>query len=222
MKNIFKLMGMALIAGSLMFVACNKDEEEENNNNNNGGNNGGTTTTASYKITFGDKTWEPGKVIFIDNTSDDYMGIYAFYNEEEYESFMSAAQQYGAQYAPLFLEKAYVAGTMMSTTGEFDYQSSEGDKMTYRDPSYIYTLTEDLVLNGDTIEAGDYIRYNAISSSFVENITAIDLNSRTMTATWSENCFDFEEAYVTNQGQSYGTLYPINGAFTNYKWVWYE
>ena len=37
MKNIFKLMGVALIAGSMLFVACNKDEnnDDQNNNNNN-------------------------------------------------------------------------------------------------------------------------------------------------------------------------------------------
>ena len=37
MKNIFKLMGVALIAGSMLFVACKKDEnnDDQNNNNNN-------------------------------------------------------------------------------------------------------------------------------------------------------------------------------------------
>lgn len=30
MKNIFKLMGLALIAGSLAFVSCSKDEDEDN------------------------------------------------------------------------------------------------------------------------------------------------------------------------------------------------
>lgn len=33
MKNIFKIMGLALIAGSLMFTACKKDETDTNTNN---------------------------------------------------------------------------------------------------------------------------------------------------------------------------------------------
>lgn len=33
MKNIFKFMGVALIAGSMLFVACGKDDPEENNTN---------------------------------------------------------------------------------------------------------------------------------------------------------------------------------------------
>lgn len=47
MKNIFKFMGLALVAGSLLFTACKKDEPETND----------TTTPATpqenvYKITF--------------------------------------------------------------------------------------------------------------------------------------------------------------------------
>jgi len=43
MKNIFKFMGVALIAGSMLFVACGKDDPEENNNTN--------TEEATYTLT---------------------------------------------------------------------------------------------------------------------------------------------------------------------------
>lgn len=33
MKNIFKMMGIALLASSMLFVACNKDENTDENNN---------------------------------------------------------------------------------------------------------------------------------------------------------------------------------------------
>jgi len=41
MKNIFKFMGVALIAGSMLFVACGKDEPEDNN----------TTEETTYTLT---------------------------------------------------------------------------------------------------------------------------------------------------------------------------
>ena len=44
MKNFFKILGVALIAGSMLFVACKKDEENTNNGGN-GGNNTPTDTT---------------------------------------------------------------------------------------------------------------------------------------------------------------------------------
>ena len=47
MKNIFKLMGVALIASSMLFVSCNKTEEEETNTNTNTP----TTPEVTYKLT---------------------------------------------------------------------------------------------------------------------------------------------------------------------------
>ena len=49
MKNIFKLMAVAMLASSMLFVSCNKDEEEENNNNQN--------PTPAVNVIFGGSTW---------------------------------------------------------------------------------------------------------------------------------------------------------------------
>lgn len=49
MKNIFKLMGVALLASSMLFVSCNKDEEENNDNN--------QQTSAKVTVVFGGTTW---------------------------------------------------------------------------------------------------------------------------------------------------------------------
>lgn len=59
MKNIFKLMGLVLLAGALSLASCTKEEENNpNNGNNTGDNNGGNTSTiARANIgsgTFGD------------------------------------------------------------------------------------------------------------------------------------------------------------------------
>lgn len=53
MKNIFKLMGLALIAGSMMFVACNKDDEGNGGN----GNNTPEPVKNEVKVTFGSNSW---------------------------------------------------------------------------------------------------------------------------------------------------------------------
>ncbi|MCR5424395.1 MAG: hypothetical protein K6E93_06535 [Bacteroidales bacterium] len=64
MKNVFKFLGIALLASSLVFASCGKDEETEtpgtennggNNNGGNGGNGGGTT----YAVNFGIQGWNP-------------------------------------------------------------------------------------------------------------------------------------------------------------------
>lgn len=44
MKNIFKIMGVALLASSMIFVSCKKDETTTTNNDNN-------TTEVTYKLT---------------------------------------------------------------------------------------------------------------------------------------------------------------------------
>ena len=45
MKNIFKFMGLALIAGSMMFVACSKDDKDS------------TDKVAAISITYQGHTW---------------------------------------------------------------------------------------------------------------------------------------------------------------------
>ena len=70
MKNIFKLMGLALIAGSMMFVACNNDENDNNNTNN------PTPEPASViNVQFGETTWSPAQVEGELYADDDYLDI---------------------------------------------------------------------------------------------------------------------------------------------------
>lgn len=50
MKNMFKMMGVALLAGAMLFTACKKDKEETTTNN--------TATVSSIVVTMGDMTWQ--------------------------------------------------------------------------------------------------------------------------------------------------------------------
>ena len=78
MKNIFKFMGMALIAGSLLFVACNKDENDDNGNNNNNQN---QPATPKATVTFGSATWEVGASV----GTNQYVAQYGLMYERLYK-----------------------------------------------------------------------------------------------------------------------------------------
>ncbi len=63
MKNMFKMMGVALLAGAMLFTACKKDEETTNTNN--------TTPAPAIAVTFDGASW----------TSEEVMDYTALENE---------------------------------------------------------------------------------------------------------------------------------------------
>ena len=63
MKNIFKMMGVALLAGAMLFTACKKDEETTNNGN--------VTPTPAIAVTFGGTSWSCDEVMDCENLSGD-------------------------------------------------------------------------------------------------------------------------------------------------------
>lgn len=70
MKNMFKMMGVALLAGAMLFTACKKDEETTT-----------TTPTPAISVTFDETTW----------TSDvamDYMGYFDVYKTATEPAYM--------------------------------------------------------------------------------------------------------------------------------------
>lgn len=52
MKNMFKMMGVALLAGAMLFTACNKDEKTET-----------TTPTPAIAVTFDGTSWTSEEVM---------------------------------------------------------------------------------------------------------------------------------------------------------------
>lgn len=62
MKNMFKMMGVALLAGAMLFTACKKDEETTNTNN---------TPAPAIAVTFDGASW----------TSEEVMDYTALENE---------------------------------------------------------------------------------------------------------------------------------------------
>lgn len=199
MKNIFKLMAVAMIAVSLpTFTACGDDENTDSPDNPNGG-------QSSYTVSFNSNPWTAaGDVYAYDFTSEGYLTFYAYSDATE-----SANQTaYNACQHPMvfgFLESRVCSGET--------YESTNGDCMKYYDATQTYTSD-----GSDGVDPGTYYRYNAIPESFTENVTAIDLTALTISANWNEQCFDIEE-YIANQGTSYGNTLPLTGNMSNLHWV---
>ena len=218
MKNIFKLMGIAVLAAG-MLASCGDKEGDEPTNDPTPGNGGG-----SYTITFNGKTWTPGVVKMYNYTDEGYLAVTAIYDKEDEANINAFVQRYAAYIEQGYAtegqgaQKPYVMGWLESTPGSYT-NDDFGDYMVFYDATDVYTPAEDLPIGNQTVEAGSYYRWNVIKESATHEVTAIDLNALTMSASWKESCFDFEQAYVINNGQSYGDLKELSGKFTNYKWT---
>lgn len=164
---------------------------------------GGGTSSGTYRITFNSSSWNAAATRFVNYTSDGYITVFAWKNASDASLGMNPAND------------VLVYGWLESSTGSYTY-SNTYDYMNYRDPNQAVVVPNTVILsNNDTIEEGTYYRYFANPTTFTENITAIDLNSLTISATWSEQIFDIEQ-YINNNGTSYGTMYNLSGTLSNY------
>lgn len=75
MKNIFKIMGLALIAGSLMFTACKKDETDTNDTTNN--NREPETYVASVAATLDGTALDVNEYKFMGESNGTYIPLIA-------------------------------------------------------------------------------------------------------------------------------------------------
>lgn len=79
MKNIFKMMGIALLACSMIMVSCKKDDE----NTSEGGGQGGQTA-GTLKVTFGNAVWTPSVSQVVTNYVAQYgLGEFLLMKESE-------------------------------------------------------------------------------------------------------------------------------------------
>ncbi len=206
-----RFLGIALLACSMMFVSCKKDDTNQNNSNNqsenpggnggNGGNGGGggQTTPDGTTITFNGATWVAANLLAADHTEDNYVTF-----------LIEKTENCSSQQSDTWLQ-----GFMESVVCEnATYESTTGDCMSYYDPSYIYTDNDGVI--GDA--GGQYWGWNAYKQSFVETITAVDLNALTMSATFTEDVFDIVD-YI-NAGGLPDNLYQLKGTLNNAHWLW--
>ena len=191
MKNIFKFFGIAVLACGMM-VACGDKNEGDNTDTT-----PDTPTPAAsvYTINY-QGTWQPGATYFIDHTDQNYMTIYAWKSADDYLVTSGNSD-------------VLIVGFMETVVGEFDYAGTQ-DRMELSDPTTFY-------YEGDEDnEAGNYFKYQADPSTFIENVTAFDANTLRYSATWAEQYYDVEE-YATAGTVNYAEM---TGTFQNFQITW--
>lgn len=207
-----KFLGIALLACGLMFTSCKKDNPEPTDNTSEtpgGGetSGGGETPTNVAKINFtGDNTtWNAHKVVAVDKTAQSYLPIYFYKTADEDNGI-------------------HVSGFLESVVGSYTYATTY-DLMYYTDPNFNYTdETGELgvALGEEDPQPGDvYSGWLTISGgdNFVENITAIDLNALTMSATFTQKIVKTADVVAAGY-QVPSTKYDLNGTLTNASWEW--
>ncbi len=188
MKNIFKFMGVALLACSMIMVSCKKDDEND-------------TNESKMSVKHGTTAFDAASVMAVDRSADGYLTIYGF---------KSASAGENDIFVQGYLESSVVSGAT--------YESTEGDIMNYRDPNIIFTDTENLLGRG---AGGQYWGILTVPSTFIENITAVDLNALTMSGNWSAKTV-LTEDYAEN-GTSFDGLTQMTdftGEMVNMTWTW--
>ena len=202
-----KFLGIILLAGTMMCVSCKKDEPKPDDNtteNPGGGDNpgggGGQTTSDGVTIAFNGTSWLAANMEAVDHTDQNYLTLY-----------VEKTTGCSGDYSDIFLN-----GFMESVVCENEtYESTSGDVMNYRDPNYIYTDNDGVL--GDA--GGQYWGWNVNPSTFVETITAVDLNALTMSATFSEEIFDIAD-YIAAGGSVPSNTITLNGTMQNASWAW--
>ena len=180
MKNIFKLMGLALIAGSMMFVACNKPEEEGNGN--------GNSTPTPEPIADGIAVTFNGGQAWTNNAG---YGVIYFNQSEVLEfNFQETENEY-----PIFdmVTSKLTTGVeteQCETTGNNQGSFAASANMNYCE----YYERTGLVDNNDN-HYGDWWATEATT-----DIRAIDLTNLTITAKINGTMFDAASAFVGNYG----------------------
>lgn len=178
MKNIFKLMGLALIAGSMMFVACNKDENTDENNN---------TTPQEETIADGVSVTFNGGQAWANNAGS---GV-VYFNQSEVLMFNFQAEE---NTYPMFdmVTSKLTSGTeteQCQTTGQ-QQGSFAGGNMQYCE---YYERTS--LIDQDSNTYGDWW-----ATEVTTDIRAIDLTNLTVTAKLNGTMFDAATAFVGSYG----------------------
>lgn len=178
MKKFFLLLSVAFISAGM--IACGDDKEEGDNPQPHGGN--------TYTINMGNgTTWVANSVDAIDYTEENYITLYGYKTAEGQEG-------------------AYVFGWLESVPGSYDYASTDGDCMNYRDPD-------------DIFEYGGSYYYNFIGDdeNFTETITAIDLTALTIDGNWNQPWCTCQE-YVDNDFEMPTNLKNMTGVMDALGW----
>ncbi len=189
MKNVFKFLGIALLASSLVFASCGKDEETEtpgtennggNNNggNNNGGNNGGNTN-AGVTIAMGSvasyTTPQDSLVAFTGNGKATIVA-------SKRSAKWTGADSYSMYFPFTRIELPAVVGQYDTASANLLYYTADFYRIYQQDPQ-TYAAFE---------EMPDWLLRGNMSA----NVTAFNSTNLTITATASGVMYNQYQGYM--------------------------
>lgn len=193
MKNIFKFMGIALMACSLTFVSCSNDDDDTTTPDNPQGN------TASFVVTLDGATMQVTDFQAIDHTDEGYLTVYGYESADQNSRFVRG-----------FLESTVVSGATNESTG--DYINFCDPANTYYDADGIFSQEG---------QPGTYYNHYTKPATFVENVTAIDLNALTMSANWTAKVVMLADAAAAMSFEGIPEV-DFSGNINNMTWAWAE
>ena len=211
-----RFLGIALLACSMMFVSCKKDNPKPDNstsqnetpggNDNPGGGGetpgGGEVPICGVTIKLDGTAWNAANMVAVDHTNQSYIAPYFFKTENS-------------------TEDVYVRGFMESVVGEFTYQTTN-DIMYYTDPNFTYTDETGeygSAMGATDPQPGDVYSGWVSITDFTENITAVDLNALTMSATFSESLATAADIVAAGY-QVPANLHTLEGILDGAHWTW--
>lgn len=149
---------------------------------------------AGVTISFNGSTWTAAQVNAYDYSADGYL-TFVF--------FKTANSQ----------DDIYMQGWLESTVGSYDYNSTQ-DYFKYYDVNNTYYDETGELGQGEGVT---FYNWTPEPTTFVENITAIDLNNKSISATFSEDLYQLSD-YV----QGIDQYYTLNGTMNNATWTWLQ
>ena len=175
---------------------------------------GDATYTANFQrhvvegatVSFQGNAWTAASISAVDFSSYGYLTFYLYKTANDQNDI-------------------YLQGWLESTVGDYTYESTtsvnsegqtiEGDYFHYYDANNTWTDE-----NGVIGQAGaTYYYWQVNKNSFEEHITAVDLNNKKMSATWSEDIFSIED-YVAAGNTLPDNVYPLTCQMVNATWTW--
>ena len=136
MKNIFKLMGIALIAGGMMF-ACNKTDEDTNTPEQ------PQEPASVITVQFGDNTWTPAQVEGELYADEDYLDITLYGDTSDATKPICVG------------ELGLTVMTYDDTVNSFGYAQNQSDFVPYNGNTYWGWVTNTTYDGSQTVTAVD-------------------------------------------------------------------
>ena len=150
MKNIFKVMGVALLACSMVMVSCKKDDDKD----------GGSSITEGINVTFDGQNWTAAE-----NDCGYYSGAGAI--------VLSGAQNEG-QYFPSFGEALYA-----TATGSWTESTTDGSFAQDATHVYCEYYEETALTNqAQTVIYGDWWALQATTEITNIDLTALTVSAK--------------------------------------------